>query len=482
MTRVSIDTIGPLPVDEDGNEYIIVIIDSFTRWVELYACSGADAKEAVKALMSFIKTFGQPSQLLSDNGTQFANQVVEELCRILGTEFVRTVAHSHQENAIVERVNKEVLRHLRALVFDDKTHTRWSKRLIFVQRILNTTEHESIGVAPCQLLFGNAIQLDTTPFLPLRVEGSGEDAEVDRPYHLPISPLNFDGKPLSAWADEMIRAQEICLAKAMRTQSERDREHWQKRLGEHLEITVFPPGTWVKAMHPPTRMGWRPPNKLLMDWRGPYKVIQRHKGEYELQDPALNEPIFISEHLLEPYHIDHEHSTPIEVAVQDRNMSIIETVLDVRGHSKRKKRMKLLIKWADEAEPRWMTWNASFKHNKACQDFFWRRGRHWHSLIPEKFRLQYQAAEGGQVHAGARPRIRNPNGQRRRLRQEMPRPEADNEAEEAEGAEEQGLRQPMAEDAEEDHPPVVEDAAGAAHNRPRRAGRRRPAWLDETTS
>jgi hypothetical protein len=44
------------------------------------------------------------------------------------------------------------------------------------------------------------------------------------------------------------------------------------------------------------------------------------------------------------------------------------------------------------------------------------------------------------------------------------------------------LCQPMAEDAEEDHPPVVEDAAGAAHNRPRPAGRRRPAWLDKTTS
>jgi len=478
MTRVSIDTIGPLPVDEDGNEYIIVIIDSFTRWVELYACSGADAQEAVKALLSYIKTFGQPSQLLSDNGTQFANQVVEELCRILGTEFVRTVAHSHQENAIVERVNKEVLRHLRALVFDDKTHSKWSKRLIFVQRILNTTEHESIGVAPCQLLFGNTIQLDTTPFMPLRVEGSGEEAEVDRPY-LPISPLNFDGKPLSAWADEMIRAQEICLEKAVRTQSERDREHWLRRL-DHLEQTVFPPGTWVKAMHPPTRMGWRPPNKLLMDWRGPYKVIRRHKGEYELQDPAINEPIFISEHLLEPYHIDHEHSTPIEVAIQDRNMSIIEAVLDVRGHSRQKKRLKLLIKWADEEEPRWMAWNSSFRHNKACQDFFWSKGRHWHWLIPPKFRLQYQAAAEGQAQAGARPRIRHPNGQRRRrLRQEMQQPEAVEEAGEAELAEEQD----HVDQAEPDtgNPPVAGNAAGVVNSRPRRAGKR-PAWLDEMTS
>ena len=105
MTRVSIDTLGPLPADAEGNEYIIVIIDSFTRWVELYPCPSANAAEAVKALLSYIKTFGQPSQLLSDNGTQYANQVVEELCAILGTEHICTVAYSHQENAIVERVN-----------------------------------------------------------------------------------------------------------------------------------------------------------------------------------------------------------------------------------------------------------------------------------------------------------------------------------------------------------------------------------------
>jgi len=38
MTGISIDTITGLPPDEDGNECIAVIIDSFSRWVELYAC------------------------------------------------------------------------------------------------------------------------------------------------------------------------------------------------------------------------------------------------------------------------------------------------------------------------------------------------------------------------------------------------------------------------------------------------------------
>ena len=38
MTRISIDTITGLPPDEDGNECIVVIIDSFSRWVELLVC------------------------------------------------------------------------------------------------------------------------------------------------------------------------------------------------------------------------------------------------------------------------------------------------------------------------------------------------------------------------------------------------------------------------------------------------------------
>ena len=425
MTRISIDTITGLPPDEDGNECIVVIIDSFSRWVELYACRGADSKEVVKALLCYIKSYGQPTQLLSDNGPEYANLIVGELCTILGVEHVRTVPHSHQENAIVERVNKEILRHLKALVFDDKTVMKWSSKLVFVQRILNTTVHESIGVAPCQLLFGNAFQLDNAPFAPMRAQDCDQENTVSE---LPISSHNFDGKPLSKWADEMLRSQDEYLRRAEKVQAEHDAKHWRERL-EHLELTVFPPGTWVKAMHPPTRMGWRPPNKLGMDWRGPYQVIQRHKGEYELRDPALSEPLFISEHLLEPYHVDHDHSTPIEVAIQDRNMSIIEAVLDVEGNSYApRSRLKLLIKWADEVEPRWMQWNRTFLQNRLCHEFFWQKGRHWRTLIPAKFLQQYHAAAGQPVQVGAVPRRReprvNPNPQPRHYRgrlREIPR-------------------------------------------------------------
>ena len=34
--RLNIDTIGPLPPGADGSCYILVLIDTFTRWIELY--------------------------------------------------------------------------------------------------------------------------------------------------------------------------------------------------------------------------------------------------------------------------------------------------------------------------------------------------------------------------------------------------------------------------------------------------------------
>ena len=79
FTAASYEPMSLLSI-ENGHAYIIVIIDCFTRWVELYASPAANAKEAMKAILDYIKTLGQPHQLLSDNGGQYANEIVAALC------------------------------------------------------------------------------------------------------------------------------------------------------------------------------------------------------------------------------------------------------------------------------------------------------------------------------------------------------------------------------------------------------------------
>ena len=59
-----------------------------------------------------------PSQLVTDNGTQFKNELTEALNTLLGLNHKFTFPYSKEENGLVERVNKEVMRHMRNILFD----------------------------------------------------------------------------------------------------------------------------------------------------------------------------------------------------------------------------------------------------------------------------------------------------------------------------------------------------------------------------
>ena len=48
MQRLNIDTIGPFEVDADNNRHIVVIIDTFTRYVVLYPAKTLEAKECAQ--------------------------------------------------------------------------------------------------------------------------------------------------------------------------------------------------------------------------------------------------------------------------------------------------------------------------------------------------------------------------------------------------------------------------------------------------
>ena len=58
MERLNIDFIGPFP---DGG-YVLVIIDTFTRWVELYHTEDATALSTAKCLLQHFGRFGAPLQ------------------------------------------------------------------------------------------------------------------------------------------------------------------------------------------------------------------------------------------------------------------------------------------------------------------------------------------------------------------------------------------------------------------------------------
>jgi transposase InsO family protein len=86
MKRLNIDTIGPLPPDDEINKYVIVIIDTFTRYVTLHAGKDASGNEAASALYKHICTYGIPTSILTDNGSQFINQLILRMTDLYGIQ------------------------------------------------------------------------------------------------------------------------------------------------------------------------------------------------------------------------------------------------------------------------------------------------------------------------------------------------------------------------------------------------------------
>jgi len=363
MQRINIDTIGPLPADDNGNTYIIVIVDCFTRWIELYCAKDATSKSAAYAYLDHMGRYGCANQILSDNGSQYVNQMIDELVKLIDTEHIRTLAYSHEENAIVERSNKEVVRHLRAMVFDKNISHIWSTCKPFIQRIINSSVDSSIGVSPSQLLFGNAIDLD-------------------RGILTPFENVDPDGRPLSAWSSALLDAQRVVMEFASTNQQEKDKMHMENNNNELL--TEFPIGSFVLVLNHGAR------NKLQTFLKGPLKVKESKGAHYYLENLVTGK--------IETYHCtqlrqfiyDPDNVDPVNVANSDEFCTVVDKIIShtpVRDNyrGQRVSEMKFTVRWKNlPAEyDRELPWK-ELRNNPALHSYL--NSNRMASLVPREHR------------------------------------------------------------------------------------------------
>ena len=107
LERIGIDIVGPCPITENGNEFIIVVCDYFTKWVEAYAVPDHTALTvADKLCTEFIARFGTPTQIHSDQGREFESQLFQALCENLEIDKTRTTPYRPNSDGLAERFNK----------------------------------------------------------------------------------------------------------------------------------------------------------------------------------------------------------------------------------------------------------------------------------------------------------------------------------------------------------------------------------------
>ena len=371
MERIAMDTIGPLDKDAYGNCHVLVVIDLFTRFVELYAIRTTEAVEAARALLQHFGRYGAPATITSDRGPQFVNAVIASFLKLLGTEHTLSIAYSHQENGIVERANRTVMNALRPIILHRRMQAFWSDAIPIVQRIFNSMKNENTGLSPTQILFGNAINTERGLF-----------ATSNTSQH-------HDVITMTDWVERMLAAQSTILEIAQANQAKADLEHVEpspKRarrpnMKPKEPIIEFPIGDYVLVGYPESAIsGRRPPNKLMAQLKGPYKVVNSVGSAITIQNLVTNrlETVHISQ--LHPYNYDAAITDPRQVANVDHGVLDVEKIVTHKGNFKKSKAsLSFKVRWVGQTpqEDSWEPW-AALRNTEAMHKYLRDRGLQRH--------------------------------------------------------------------------------------------------------
>lgn len=148
---VHIDVSGKLSGKNDAKEYLIVMIDSFTKYVLLYHTRKVDTESAVKALKQSISLFAAPSRIIADQGRCFASAEFKQYCNSHQIELHLIATGAARANAQVERVMSVLTNLLTATELGERS---WQDAVLDIQLAINCTINRVTRCSPLELMIG----------------------------------------------------------------------------------------------------------------------------------------------------------------------------------------------------------------------------------------------------------------------------------------------------------------------------------------
>ena len=253
--QIGIDIVGPLPVTDKGNRYIVVAMDYFTKWPEAKALPDATAKEVSNFIYEdIICRHGCPEKIISDRGTHFNNQIMDELMKKFQIKHRFSTPYHPQTNGLVERFNRTLCESLAKLSDEGKDWDRYISSVLFAYR---TKQHGSTEIQPFYLMYGRNV----------RMTKDEDDKEIT----------------LTEWIGNLIeRLPKIRLkAKEMNMKAQtKQKEYHDKMIKKNHEFEIGEKVLYYKAAKAKQWSG-----KLEEKWKGPYYIHEKMlNGSYKIKD------------------------------------------------------------------------------------------------------------------------------------------------------------------------------------------------------
>lgn len=156
--KLALDVVGPLPITESGNRFILTAQDDLTKYSLANAIPNHESLTIAKTLTKTITKFGIPVSILTDQGSDFTSQLMKDLTNLFKTKHITSTPYHPQTNGSLERSHltlKDYLKH-----YINPHQNDWDEYIDFAMFSYNTSVHKSTNFTPYELLFGH------TAFLP----------------------------------------------------------------------------------------------------------------------------------------------------------------------------------------------------------------------------------------------------------------------------------------------------------------------------
>jgi transposase InsO family protein len=271
---VSIDITGPHPLSKKGNQYILTVVDHFSKWAEGFPIRNHHADTVARQLVTHVfSRFGAPRQLLSDRGPEFESKLLAELCRMMRIDKLRTTSFKASTNGAVERFHS-TLNSMLAKMVEEKQRD-WDECLPLVLAAYRASKHESTGYSPNFLLFGRENRAPADLVLPNPDEENVVGSTAN------LEPYVDNLRVRTEQAYRLVREH-------LATAAQRRKETYDTKVNE----ATFRCGDWVWYYYPRRRNGRSA--KWSSFYTGPFEVVKEIPPcNYVLQKSQRAKPFVV---------------------------------------------------------------------------------------------------------------------------------------------------------------------------------------------